>query len=181
MRCEFFIWVLNYTKTQNNIDENYMIRTVFTIFHNYNTSNMTNLTEKQKEGLLRELVFSAQRSSGSGGQNVNKVSTKIELRFSVWQSTQLTDQQKQIILHRLKNSINKDGELIIICQEGRSQFYNKTKAVSKFLGSLTSVLIPVKKRKQTEPSYTSKLKRLSVKKINSMTKINRQKPNSDHD
>lgn len=116
-------------------------------------------------GLERELNFSASRSSGPGGQNVNKVNTKIELRFNVGASSILSLAQKEIIILRLKNRISSDGELIIVSQAGRSQLENRTKAVEKFFFLLAQALTPAKKRIATRPTRGSKEIRLKKKKI----------------
>lgn len=125
-----------------------------------------------------ELHFSSSRSSGPGGQHVNKVNTRIELRFHIPDSELLSDEEKEILLHKLKNKINKDGELIIVSQEDRSQFKNKETAVEKFLKLLKEALTPVKIRRATKPSRASNKKRLIEKKIVSEKKSQRKKPDT---
>ena len=121
-----------------------------------------------------EFVFHTSRSSGAGGQNVNKVNTKVELRFSIAHSVLLTEDEKYILFTKLKNRINKEGELIITCQEGRSQLDNKEKAVKQFYQLTAKALAPVKKRKATRPTATSKKKRLDNKKAHSRKKAERR-------
>lgn len=122
-----------------------------------------------------EFEFSTSRSGGPGGQNVNKVSTKVELRFKVRNSLLLTMDEKEIILTKLSNKINKEEELILVSQSERSQLANKEKVIEKFYLLINKALTPQKKRKATKPSKQSKEKRLSAKKINSDRKSFRKK------
>jgi len=110
-----------------------------------------------------ELHFSASRSSGPGGQNVNKVSTKVELRFHVTSSTLLSDDEKILLIEKLVKKINSEGELILVSQTERSQMKNKEKVIEKFYSLLTRALTPRKKRKPTKPSQVSKEERLEEK------------------
>ena len=119
---------------------------------------------------LSELVFTASRSSGPGGQNVNKVSTKIELRFNVGKSILLTEEEKEVIRDFLKNRINNEDELIILCQTERSQLKNKEKSIEKFYSLIEKTLKPKKKRKPTKPSPGEKEKRLEEKRLKSEKK-----------
>lgn len=128
------------------------------------------------EDFLPELVFCASRSSGPGGQNVNKVNTKIELRFDVMNSAVLSEEEKSIILTKLKGKINSDGILIITSQEDRSQLKNKETAISKFYTLVTRTLIPPKPRKHTKPTAASKLRRLTEKKKTGEKKSLRKPP-----
>lgn len=134
------------------------------------------LTEEQKKQLETEIVFSATRSSGPGGQNVNKVSTRIELRFSVINSTVFYDDEKARISLKLKNRINSEGELIITSQTGRSQLDNKEKALENFFELVEKALTIQKKRVKTSPTITSRLKRLESKKIMALKKQLRKPP-----
>ncbi len=122
----------------------------------------------------KELKFSASRSGGPGGQNVNKVSTKVELRFNVNESCILTEEEKEIIVAKLATRINNDGELIIVSQSERSQLANKEKAIERFYALISKALTVQKKRKPTKPSKTSKEKRLEGKKINAERKNSRK-------
>lgn len=122
-----------------------------------------------------ELTFSASRSSGPGGQNVNKVSTRVELRFDVNGSGLLTAEEKSIILTVLAKRINSAGELILMAQIDRSQLKNKEKVTEKFYTLLTKALTPVKKRKPTRPSMAAKEKRLEEKQARSEKKERRKK------
>jgi len=126
-----------------------------------------------------EILFSASRSSGPGGQNVNKVSTKVELRFNIPNSNLLSDTEKEILLEKLKNKINNEGDLILVSQEGRSQLKNKEKVLEKFYELIEKTLTPPKKRKPTKPTQASKKKRLEGKKLVSEKKSQRKKPDME--
>lgn len=123
-----------------------------------------------KDLILKELVFKAVRSSGSGGQNVNKVSTKVELRFDVEHSEFLTGDEKIRIFKKLKNRISNEGILIITSDTERTQLRNKNKAVELFFNLLEQALKKPKKRKKTKPTRASKEKRLKEKKVQSEKK-----------
>lgn len=133
------------------------------------------LSPLQSEHLKRELTFSTARSSGPGGQNVNKVNTKVELRFHVQNSAVLTEEQKHILLSKLSNKLSTDGELIIVSQSTRSQLKNKQEAIVKFIDLIYKTLKPRKKRVPTKPTKASKEKRLENKKRNSEIKQGRRK------
>lgn len=121
-----------------------------------------------------ELVFTATRSSGPGGQNVNKVSSKVELRFNLWSSALLDEQEKAIIAEKLTNKINKDGELVLVAQTDRSQLKNKEKVIEKFYHLLEKALMPPKKRYKTKPTKASIEKRLESKRVKSTIKATRK-------
>jgi ribosome-associated protein len=112
-----------------------------------------------------ELTFRFSRSGGPGGQNVNKVETKVELLFDVANSAGLTDEQKQLILVREKNRIDSDGMLRVMAQESRSQFENRELAVEKFVSIIAGALTKRKKRLKTRASKASKEKRIEGKKL----------------
>lgn len=125
--------------------------------------------------LSAEFVFQASRSSGPGGQNVNKVNSKIELRFNIQESNILTEDQKQILLLKLSSKISSDGFLIVVSQRDRSQLVNKEDAVVKVYELIGRALRPVKRRKSTRPTRSSVEKRLAGKRIKADIKQNRQK------
>lgn len=129
--------------------------------------------------LLQELQFKAVCSSGAGGQHVNKVSTKIELSFSVANSNALSDLEKERLFLKLGNRLTKAGTLLIQCDESRSQHKNKELAIKRFLTVLKAALKVSKKRKKTKPSRAAIEKRLKAKKKASQTKANRAKPSLD--
>ncbi|HEY4798645.1 MAG TPA: alternative ribosome rescue aminoacyl-tRNA hydrolase ArfB [Bacteroidia bacterium] len=120
-----------------------------------------------------EIFFKTSRSSGKGGQNVNKVSTKVELNFDVTGSKLLTDGQKQIILEKLSGKINSEGILKIVVQETRSQLENKQIALEKFRGMISSAFQKKKKRIRTGVSKLAKENRLNKKKKHSELKKGR--------
>ena len=129
--------------------------------------------------LEREFNFKAIRSSGSGGQHVNKVATKIELSFSVSESLVLNQHQKAIIIEKLYNRLTKDQVLILQCGETRSQLKNKRIAISRAFSILEAALEVKAERKPTKVPKSDIKKRLKNKKIQSEKKANRRKPNID--
>ena len=112
-----------------------------------------------------EFLFLASRSSGPGGQNVNKVSTKVKLRFDVLNSMLLTSSEKEVILNKLARKISNDGILSIVSQSERTQLRNKEKVIEKFYFLVEKALTPKKKRKPTRPSKSSIEKRLEKKRL----------------
>lgn len=124
--------------------------------------------------LMNEIQFSFVRSSGAGGQNVNKVSTKVVLKFDVLNSVILKEDEKQILLEKLKNNLTAAGVLIITSQEKRSQLQNKEVVLEKFNTLLTKAFHKKKKRKATKPSKGAVEKRITNKKKNSEKKSNRR-------
>ena len=121
-----------------------------------------------------EFVFQASRSGGPGGQNVNKVSTKVELRFNVATSILLSDDEKVIISEKLANKINKLDELVLVSQTERSQLSNRDKVIEKFYFIINKALTPKTKRIRTKPSKASIERRIESKKIQSRIKENRR-------
>lgn len=124
----------------------------------------------------KEFNLKAIRSSGSGGQHVNKVATKIELSFNVELSQSLTQEQKQIIIDKLASRLTKENVLIIQCSETRSQLKNKRIAIQKAISIIEEALVINPERKPTKIPKAVIKKRLKSKRLNSEKKANRRKP-----
>ena len=135
---------------------------------------MINKITQLLENLHKEVTYRTSRSGGAGGQNLNKVSTKVELLFDVDSSMALTDRQKKIVIEKLANRISQDGVLSLKCDETRSQLTNKEIVLERFLNLIKTALAPVKKRRPTKPSKLSVRKRLNNKKKLSEKKANRK-------
>jgi ribosome-associated protein len=123
-----------------------------------------------------ELSFTAARSSGPGGQNVNKVSTKVTLWFDVAGSPSLTDEVRARLLDRLGPRIGKDGVLRIVSQATRSQVDNKEAALARFVELVREALRPVKSRRPTKVPRGEKARRLETKRKDSARKRERGRP-----
>lgn len=136
---------------------------------------MSQTLKPDKLEIGKELRFLASRSSGPGGQNVNKVNTRITLKWDVLNSQVLTVDQKEIILAKLKSRISGDGELTLVSQDSRSQLKNKEDAVEKLDELLTKAFTIRKKRKPTKPSKAAKMRRVDEKKQRSEKKEWRRK------
>lgn len=121
----------------------------------------------------KEYFFNTSRSSGPGGQHINKTETRVELRFHIDSSEFLSDEEKQIIKYKLKNRINAEGFLQIVVQEYRSQFKNKELVVQRFFELLIIAMRKTKKRRPTAIPRKAKEKRLQAKRIVSEKKMNR--------
>ena len=116
------------------------------------------------------------RASGPGGQNVNKVNTRVELRFSLVDSKVFSEEQKIILSKKLKNRMNSEGELILASESERSQLRNRTKAIVLFFELIEKALTPAKKRIKTSPTAASRIKRIESKKLQSDKKSMRKSP-----
>lgn len=134
------------------------------------------MDEKQ---ILQEADYKAVRSSGAGGQNVNKVSSKVELHFLLTESQAFSEEEKTRIYKKLESRLTNSGELILQCDESRSQHRNKEIVTQRFLDLITESLKKPKPRKKTKPSKASKLKRLREKKKHSEKKASRKDPLKD--
>jgi ribosome-associated protein len=111
-----------------------------------------------------EFIYSTSRSSGPGGQNINKVNTKVELRFSIGSSMLLSEEEKELIRRKLAKKINSEGELILTAQSERTQLMNKKAVTEKFYIVISKALTMQKKRRATRPTIASVNKRIEVKK-----------------
>lgn len=120
--------------------------------------------------LIKELVFRATRSSGKGGQNVNKVSTKVILIFNLEKSNVLGENTKSIIKDRLCNRISKQGNIQLTASKERSQQMNKSAVIKKFLSLINDALESEELRIITKPTKISINKRLAKKAAHSLKK-----------
>jgi ribosome-associated protein len=127
-----------------------------------------------KADLQKEITYKTSRSGGKGGQNVNKVATKVELLFSVENSALFTEEEKTLLGSKLQNRVNKDGLIQVVCDEERSQYLNKEKAIEKLTVLLSKALHKPKVRKPTKVSKAVKAARLDSKKLNSAKKESRK-------
>lgn len=128
-----------------------------------------------------EYLVLTSRSSGPGGQNVNKVNTKVEIHFNVQLSAGLSDFEKELICNNLKNRINSAGELVVKSQSERTQLSNRKKALEKLLLLISSGLVIKPERKPTSPSKKSRAERLDEKKKRGQTKRLRSGDIKDYD
>ena len=126
-----------------------------------------------------ELRFAASRSGGPGGQNVNKVSSRVTLTFDVRASTALSDGQKQTIMKKLATRINRDGVLRIISQRTRSQEFNRADAVERFSELLGRALTRERPRVKTRIPSAARERRIEEKKKRGLTKHVRSKEGWD--
>jgi ribosome-associated protein len=128
------------------------------------------------EKSLTELSFKAVRSSGAGGQNVNKVSSKVVLTFDLVNSQSLSDEEKTVLSEKLKTKLTSDGILILNCDEDRSQLKNKEIVTKRFLKLIQNALVVPKKRKPTKIPRSVIEKRIKDKRTTSEIKQNRKRP-----
>lgn len=132
-----------------------------------------------KDKALTELQFKAVRSSGAGGQNVNKVSSKVVLTFDLKNSQALSEQEKRWLETKLATRINSEQQLILQCDEDRSQLKNKSIVTNRFFELIEKALVQPKTRKATKTPKAAIQKRLDSKKLLSETKESRKKPDLD--
>jgi len=123
------------------------------------------------------IIFKASRSSGPGGQNVNKVNTRITLLFDVSNCESFSDEQKQRVLKRLATRADKNGVIRVVSQKYRTQKANRRAAVERLCEFLKEALESKPKRKKTKVPYAAKQKRLEEKKQRSLLKQRRAKKN----
>lgn len=125
--------------------------------------------------LFSELVFKTSRSGGAGGQNVNKVSTKVEIVFDIAASQVLSEEEKALLLSKLAGKLTIEGKLRLVSQSERTQIGNKKVVLEKFRLMIGKAFIIPKKRKPTKVSKAAKERRLASKKRDSEIKQLRRK------
>ena len=138
--------------------------------------------KKQKmnrEQLLAELTFKAVRSSGAGGQNVNKVASKVVLTFDIPKSQAFSEEEKTLIYSNLASRLTTDGVLILNCDEDRSQLKNKEIVIKRFLELIKKGLFVPKERKATKVPKATIRKRIKDKKNLGEIKKSLRKPDLD--
>lgn len=126
--------------------------------------------------LASELVFTTSRSSGPGGQNVNKVNSKVTLQFDIQKSTVLTPEEKQVLAEKLSSRMTTEGVLLLTAQEKRSQLGNREAVLVKFEKLVAKAFEKRKPRKATRPSKSAVQNRIQKKKEHSEKKKWRRKP-----
>ena len=126
--------------------------------------------------IVKELQFKAVRSSGAGGQNVNKVSSKVVLTFDLKQSQALTEEEKIVLESKLASRLTSEQLLILHCDEDRSQLKNKAIVIKRFLAIIRDGLFVPKERKATKIPKSAIRKRINDKKSLSDVKQSRKKP-----
>lgn len=129
--------------------------------------------------LLNELTFKATRSSGAGGQHVNKVSSRIELSFDLKNAQGVTEDEKNRLLEKLAPRLTKEGVLLLSCSESRSQHKNKKIVIERFFTLLIKNLQVKKARKKSKPTKNAIEKRLKSKKEHTLKKSRRKPPKID--
>ena len=127
-----------------------------------------------KQDLLKEITFRTSRSGGKGGQNVNKVSSKVELNINLKSSLLFTEEEKELLVQKLANRINSDGVLQVITEEERSQLHNKEKSLDKLIILLKKALFKPKPRKPSKPKRSAIEKRLKSKQLTALKKLSRR-------
>jgi ribosome-associated protein len=132
-----------------------------------------------KDDILKVVTFKTSRSGGKGGQNVNKVSSKVELIFNIAAAPFFSDEQRVLLTERLAGRLDQDGNLHVVSQEDRSQLLNKEKTIAKLIALLKSALHVQKKRKPTKIPKAVIRKRLADKQSLAVKKEFRKRPSLD--
>lgn len=128
-----------------------------------------------KQQIQQETTFKASRSGGKGGQNVNKVSTKVELNFDIETSVLFSDQEKEVLKQKLGSRLNKEGKVQVVCDEERSQLLNRELALEKLYLLIQKAFQKPKPRKATKISKAAKAARADQKRMASAKKESRRK------
>ena len=131
------------------------------------------------EKIIKEISFTAVRSGGPGGQHANKVSSKVVLMFDIPGSASISEAQKARLVQKLAGKLNSREQLILTCDESRSQHKNKEIVTNRFITLLQETLKKQKKRVPTRVSKGEKARRLEAKKKRGVKKSLRQKPKWD--
>lgn len=131
------------------------------------------------EEIIKECVFKAVRSSGAGGQHVNKVSSKVVLSFDITASESLRPDEKERLITQLKSRLNKQSILQLDASESRSQYQNKEIVSNRFISIIQAALYIPKSRRATRPTRGSVVRKKNNKTHLSQKKALRRKPNSD--
>lgn len=133
----------------------------------------------QIETILKELQFKAVRSSGPGGQHVNKTASKVEVLFDLFSSEGLTEVEKERIKTKLATRLTTQGMLSLQCSESRSQHRNKRICIERLIDLLQENIKVARPRRKTKPSKGAIEKRLKSKKNQALKKVNRKPPKMD--
>lgn len=129
-----------------------------------------------KSILINELTYKTTRSSGAGGQHVNKVSSRVILSFDLNTSNGLSIREKSLLRKSISCRLTKENILLLSCDESKSQHQNKDKVIKRFLDILSKGLIVPKRRIATKPTKASKRRKVDAKKKRGQTKVLRKKP-----
>ena len=129
----------------------------------FSSKKVMTAEELKNRNFESDFIYSTSKSGGPGGQNVNKVSTKVELRLNLLLTSKFSEDEKENLFRKLKNKINKESEIILVSQSERTQLMNKVVVTEKFYDLISKALTKQKKRKATRPTISSKIKRLEGK------------------
>ncbi len=132
-----------------------------------------------RECLKREIIYKTSRSSGPGGQHVNKTESRVELYWNLLESVCLTENQKLLVKQKLATRLTTQGIIMVTCEKYRSQFRNREEVTKRFLDLISASLVIVKKRKPTRPTRSSVEKRIKNKKIRGAIKGTRRRASED--